>query len=223
LSKAEGFILPNHDTGRILLAESQRNTIETDPSVVVTNSSANEYDSADESSVCSTPLPPLKKLDGVKINEPSSAPAKGNKSSSASKVNSAPVGKLKSVKIKDDPPLAIVIKELNDLKLQFSKNQSSYSINNHQVPQNSLQNKYKTQFKKSCDLCGLNNHLSENCYKVLFCKKCERTDHRTCDHAEYISTMNMYQDLKILGRSSSRSHIKDHQNASFYLAHTVDV
>ncbi|GKF15058.1 hypothetical protein Tco_0056520, partial [Tanacetum coccineum] len=33
LSKAEGFILPNHDTGRILPAESQRNT--TDPSVVV--------------------------------------------------------------------------------------------------------------------------------------------------------------------------------------------
>ncbi|GJU51904.1 retrovirus-related pol polyprotein from transposon TNT 1-94 [Tanacetum coccineum] len=139
LSEAEGFILPNHDT-------------------------------ADESSVCSTPLPPLKKLDGaeptsgsktiksilrskstfkakalkgVKINEPSSAPAKGNKSSSASKVNSAPAGKLKSVKIKDDHPLAI----------------------------------------------------------------CERTDHRTCDHAKYISTMNMSQHLKNLGRSSSRSHI----------------
>ncbi|GJZ76108.1 retrovirus-related pol polyprotein from transposon TNT 1-94, partial [Tanacetum coccineum] len=200
LSEAEGFILPNHDT------------------------------------VCSTPLPPLKKLDGVEpisgpktiksilkskstfkaetlkgviINEPSSAPAKDNKSSSASKVNSAPAGKLKSVKIKDDPPLAIVMKELNNLKLQFSKNQSSYSRNTQpqQVPQNALQNKYKTQFKKSCDLCGLNNHLSENCYKVLFCKKCERTDHRTCDHAEYISTMNMSQHLKSLGRSSSRSKI----------------
>nr|GEY27173.1 retrovirus-related Pol polyprotein from transposon TNT 1-94 [Tanacetum cinerariifolium] len=35
------------------------------------------------------------------------APAKGNKSSSASKVHSAPVDKLKSVKIKDDPPLDI--------------------------------------------------------------------------------------------------------------------
>ncbi|GKB30339.1 retrovirus-related pol polyprotein from transposon TNT 1-94 [Tanacetum coccineum] len=38
LSEAEGFILPNHDTGRILPAESQRNT--TDPSVAVTDSSA---------------------------------------------------------------------------------------------------------------------------------------------------------------------------------------
>ncbi|GJU90723.1 retrovirus-related pol polyprotein from transposon TNT 1-94 [Tanacetum coccineum] len=44
-----------------------------------------------------------------------------------SKVNSAPAGKLKSVKIKDDPLLAIVMKELNELKLQISKNQSSYS------------------------------------------------------------------------------------------------
>ncbi|GKD70506.1 hypothetical protein Tco_1324596, partial [Tanacetum coccineum] len=134
LSEAEGFILLNHDT-----------------------------DSTDESSVCSTPLPPLKKLDGAEpisgpktiksilrlkstfkaealkgviINEPSSAPAKGNKISSTSKVHSAPAGKLKSVKIEDDPPLAIVMKELNDLKLQISKNQSSYSRNNQpqQVP-----------------------------------------------------------------------------------------
>ncbi|GJY36664.1 hypothetical protein Tco_0422042 [Tanacetum coccineum] len=112
LSEAEGFIMPNHDT-------------------------ATDYNSTDESSVCSTPLPPLKKLDGTEpisrtktiklilrskstfkvdalkgviINEPSSAPAKDNKNPSASKVHSAPAGKLKSVKIKDDPPLAIVMK-----------------------------------------------------------------------------------------------------------------
>ncbi|GJX45973.1 hypothetical protein Tco_0262649 [Tanacetum coccineum] len=68
-----------------------------------------------------------KSLKGVKINEPSSSPAKGNKSSSASKVNS-----------------------------------------------------------------------------LLLC---ESTDHRTCDHAECISTMNMSQHLKSLGRSSSKSKI----------------
>ncbi|GKB43231.1 hypothetical protein Tco_0888173 [Tanacetum coccineum] len=148
LSKAEGFILPNYDTGRILPAESQRNT--TDPSVAVTDSSTTIYDSTDESLVCSTLFPPLKKLNGAEpisgpktiksilrskstfktetlkgviINEPSSAPAKGNKSSSASKVHSAPAGKLKSVKIEDNPPLAIVMKELNNLKLQVSRNQ----------------------------------------------------------------------------------------------------
>nr|GFB78754.1 hypothetical protein [Tanacetum cinerariifolium] len=107
---------------------------------------------ANESSVCSILLPLLKKLDGAEpisgpktlksilrskstfknealkdviINYLSSAPAKGNKSSSASKVHSAPAG----VKIKDDLPLAIIMKELHNLKLQFSKNQSSHSRN----------------------------------------------------------------------------------------------
>nr|GEU94551.1 retrovirus-related Pol polyprotein from transposon TNT 1-94 [Tanacetum cinerariifolium] len=102
LSKDEGFILPNYDTSRILLAESQRNT--TNPSVAVINSIVTDYGSVDESLVYSTPLPPLKKLDGAEpisgpktiksilkstfkaetlkgviINEPSLAPAKGKK------------------------------------------------------------------------------------------------------------------------------------------------
>nr|GEU71722.1 retrovirus-related Pol polyprotein from transposon TNT 1-94 [Tanacetum cinerariifolium] len=69
LFEAEGFILPNHNTSRILLSESQRNT--TDSSVAVTDSSTTDYDSADEFLVCSIPLPPLKKLDGA---EPISGP-----------------------------------------------------------------------------------------------------------------------------------------------------
>nr|GEW12922.1 hypothetical protein [Tanacetum cinerariifolium] len=110
----------------------------------------------DESLVCSTRLLPLKKLDfakhvsgpktvksilklkftfkaktlkGITLNEPSSAPARGNKSSSASKTNLSPAGKLKNVNVKNDPPLAMVIKELNELKLQISKKKSSYSRN----------------------------------------------------------------------------------------------
>nr|GEV85089.1 retrovirus-related Pol polyprotein from transposon TNT 1-94 [Tanacetum cinerariifolium] len=63
LFKTESFIMPNHDTGRILLAELQRNT--TDHSVDVTDSSVIIYDLANESLVCSTPLPLLKKLDGA--------------------------------------------------------------------------------------------------------------------------------------------------------------
>ncbi|GJU51806.1 hypothetical protein Tco_1221361 [Tanacetum coccineum] len=156
LSEAESFIMPNHNTGRILPEESQRNI--TDPPVAITDSSVTDYSSADISSVYSTPLPLLKKLDGdepvsrpktiksilkskstfkaealkgVILNEPSPTSAKGNKNTSASKVNSAPAGKLKNVKIKDDLPLAIVIKELNKVKLQNSKTQSSYSKNIH--------------------------------------------------------------------------------------------
>ncbi|GJZ59535.1 hypothetical protein Tco_0615351 [Tanacetum coccineum] len=183
LSEAEGFILPNHDTGRILPAESQRNT--TDPSVAFTNSSTTDYDSTDESSVCSTPLPPLKKLEGAEpifgpktiksilkskftlkaealkgviINEPSSAPAKGNKSSSASKVHSAPASKLKSVKIKDDPSLAIVMKELNSLKLQ----DYLFRKINPRNPQHAF---------KRCEACGSSNHTITDHYDIEWVQK----------------------------------------------------
>ncbi|GKD76344.1 hypothetical protein Tco_1338965, partial [Tanacetum coccineum] len=145
-SEAEDSTLPKHDNSEVTSNESQRNT--TDPSVVVSDSSATNYDPANESLVCSTPLPPLKKLDGVEhvsrpkiikstlksnftfkaetlkgiiINELSSAPSRGKKSSSASKTNSAPTGKLKNVKIEDVPLLPIAMKELNELKLQISK------------------------------------------------------------------------------------------------------
>nr|GEU39320.1 hypothetical protein [Tanacetum cinerariifolium] len=189
LSEAEDSTLPNHNT------------------------------EADKSSICSTPLLPLKKLDGaepsygpktiksilkskstfktktlkgITLNEPSPAPARGNKSSSTSKTNSAPAGKLKNVNVEDDPPLAMVMKELNELKLQISKKKSSYSRNKNtkQVPLNALQNKYKTQSKTNCKLCGQYNHLFENCYEVLFCKKCKRTNHKTCDHAEFMSSIH---------------------------------
>ncbi|GJU24767.1 hypothetical protein Tco_1163388 [Tanacetum coccineum] len=93
-----------------------------------------EYSTLSNHDTGKDPLPPLKKLTGAEpiakpktiksilkskstfkaetskgiiLNEPSSAPARGNKSSSASKTNSAPAGKLKNVKMEDDPPLAI--------------------------------------------------------------------------------------------------------------------
>ncbi|GJT69047.1 hypothetical protein Tco_1028333 [Tanacetum coccineum] len=247
-SETKDSNIPNQDTNEVPSNESQRNT--TDPSVVVSDSSATDYGSANESLVCSTPLLLLKKLDGaepgsgpkiiksilkskstfkaetlkvITINKPSSAPARG-KSYSASKTNSAPGGKLKNVKMKDDPPLAIVMKELNKLKLQISKRKSSYSRNKNaqQVPPNALQNRYKTQFKMNCDLCGQNNHLCENCYEVLFCKKCKRTNHRTCDHAEFMSSMNANQHHTGQGESFSRLDFQGIQYL-FLPAYTVDL
>nr|GEX22521.1 retrovirus-related Pol polyprotein from transposon TNT 1-94 [Tanacetum cinerariifolium] len=204
--EAEGFILPNHNAGRILPAESQRNT--TNPSVVITDSLATDcdssYNSADEFVVCSTPLPPLKKLDGAEpisgpktiksilksksifkaktlkgviINESSSAPAKDNESSSASKVNLAPAGKLKSVKIKYDPPLAIVMKELNNLKLQFFKNQSSYSRNTQPQQDISLEREINLRnlqhaFKR-CEAYGSSTNTTTDHYGIEWFKSGE--------------------------------------------------
>ncbi|GKE21775.1 hypothetical protein Tco_1433287 [Tanacetum coccineum] len=161
LFEAEHSTMPNHDTDKVPSDEMERNM--TDPSISIFDSSMTDYDSAGESSICSTPLHLLEKL-------------------------AATTGKLKNVKIEDDPPLAIVMKELNELKLQMSKNKSSYSRNKNsqQVPPNALQNKYKTQFKMNCELCGKNNHLSENGYEVLYV-------------SIKLANVNLHQDPDILG------------------------
>ncbi|GJV49850.1 retrovirus-related pol polyprotein from transposon TNT 1-94 [Tanacetum coccineum] len=143
-------------------------------------------DSADESLVCSTPLPPLKKLD---IAEP------GNKSSLASKVNSAPAGKLKSVKIKDDHHLAIVIKELNDLKLQISKNQLCGSYDHDTNGHNriiSLEREINPRnpqhaFKR-CEACGSSTHTTTDHYDIEWFKKGPKVvfgDDSTCTTESY--------------------------------------
>nr|GEX19736.1 hypothetical protein [Tanacetum cinerariifolium] len=262
LSKAEGFILPNHDTGRILLAESQRNT--TDPLVAVTDSSTTEYDLVGESLVCSTPLSPLKKLDGAEpvsrpktiksilrskstfkaktlkgiiINEPSSAPVKGSKISLASKVNSSLAGKLKSMKIEDNPPLAVIMKELNNLKLQISKNQSSYSRNKQpqQVPQYALQNKNKTSSSRyeiprpskrvfpPCIHCGCIDHLSNECLYYPIYGLCGSYDHDTNGHNMIISlereinSRNPQQAFKRCEACGSSTHTTtDHYDIKWF-------
>ncbi|GKD37843.1 hypothetical protein Tco_1258050 [Tanacetum coccineum] len=138
LSVAEGSILPNHDSKRILSAETQTNTTDS-PAV-------NHSSETDESLVCNDSHSPLEKLGGaepvsgpktvksilrsnftsknkvlkgVTLKEPQSTPTKSKVS--ASKANSNPARKLKEIKIEDDPPLAAIMKEFNDLKIQFSK------------------------------------------------------------------------------------------------------
>ncbi|GJR46549.1 hypothetical protein Tco_1314652 [Tanacetum coccineum] len=131
-SEAKDSTLPNHDTDEVPSNKSQRNI--TDPLAIVFDSSVSDYDLADESLVCSTPLLPLKKLDGVE-------PGSGLKTT-----NSAHAGNLKNVKVEDDPPLAMVMKELNGLKLQISKKKSSYSRN-----KNTLNRKRETPHAKKVE------------------------------------------------------------------------
>ncbi|GJV63043.1 hypothetical protein Tco_1473871 [Tanacetum coccineum] len=155
-------------------------------------------------------------LKGITINEPSSAPA-GGKSSSTSKTYSAPAGKLKFMKMEDDPPLAIVIKELNELKLQISKKKSSYSRNKN--AQQCKRTNYRTydhadfMFSMnanqhhngqgesssrsrpsrpsvsfpSCIHYGYNDHHSTDCLYYPTCEICRSYDHDTHDHNMIIS------------------------------------
>ncbi|GJZ57382.1 retrovirus-related pol polyprotein from transposon TNT 1-94 [Tanacetum coccineum] len=111
--KRPSFVKSSADDTKVTIPGVERPWNTTDPSVAFIDSSATDYDLADESSV-STPLPPLKKLEG---DEPISGP--------------------KTIK------------------------------------------------------------------SIL---KCERIDHRTCDHAEYMSTMNMSQHLKTIKTLLSTLH-----------------
>ncbi|GJV99922.1 hypothetical protein Tco_1555174 [Tanacetum coccineum] len=188
LSETEDSIVPNQDTDEVPSNESQT----TNPSVVFSNSPPTNYDSADESLVCSTPLSPVKKLDGaepisgpktfksilkskstfkaktlkgITINEPSSAPT-GGKSSLAFKTYSAPAGKLKIVKIEDDPPLAIVMKELNELKLQITK-KKIISLRRGINPRN------PQHVTKNCETCGSNVHTTSDHNDIEWFRKRE--------------------------------------------------
>nr|GFD09498.1 hypothetical protein [Tanacetum cinerariifolium] len=100
-SEAEDSTLPNHNTNEyvaLLLLPMKK------------------LDGAERSSGPKTVKSILKSkstfkaetLKGITLNEPSSALARSNKISSAFKTNSAPDGKLKNMKMKDDPPLAMV-------------------------------------------------------------------------------------------------------------------
>ncbi|GJT86057.1 retrovirus-related pol polyprotein from transposon TNT 1-94 [Tanacetum coccineum] len=163
LSKAKNSTLPNHDTDKVPSDESERNM--TDHLVVVSDFSVTDYDQ-------------LMNLHVI-IDEPSSAPAKDNISISISKTNSAPASKLKDVKIEDDPPLAIIMKELNELKLQISKNKyTGITLTKVNPPQDldlkdlflsayimgfiSLRREIKPRnpehVTKNCETCGSNVH-----------------------------------------------------------------
>ncbi|GJS31363.1 retrovirus-related pol polyprotein from transposon TNT 1-94 [Tanacetum coccineum] len=131
-------------------------------------------------------------LKGIIINESSSALARVNKSSLASKTNLALAGKFKNVKMEDDPPLAIVIKELNELKLQISKKKSSYSKNKnaqqHHTGQGesssrSIPSRPSVSFP-SCIHCGYNDHHSNDCLYYPTYEICGSYDHDT--HAMFI-------------------------------------
>ncbi|GJR14534.1 hypothetical protein Tco_0797186 [Tanacetum coccineum] len=127
----------------------------------MTDSSAIDYDTADESLICITPLPLLEKLDGVEpvsrpntiksilksnstfkaetlkgvtINEPTSAPAKGNKNVSASKINLAPAGKLKNMKMEDDIPLRGEALQAKKVEAFQSKKVKSSNANRSKIP-----------------------------------------------------------------------------------------
>ncbi|GKE55211.1 hypothetical protein Tco_1494396, partial [Tanacetum coccineum] len=120
------------------------------------------------------PLPSLEKLTGITINKPSSAPARGNKSSSVSKTNSAPAGESSSRSRPARPAIpfpSCIHYGYNDHKsndyvyypiyeIYESYDHDTYGHNRI----NSLRRRIKTRnpqhVTKNCDTCGSNVHTT---------------------------------------------------------------
>ncbi|GJU92994.1 hypothetical protein Tco_1317750 [Tanacetum coccineum] len=145
LSETEDSTLSNHDSGKHPLLPQEKLTGAKPVSGPKTIKSILKSNSTFKA----------KTLKGIIINEPSSAPARGNKSSLASKTNSTLAGKLKNVKMEDDPPLAILMKELNELKLQISRNKSSY-FRNKNSQQYSKRSSFALKGNSDSDCAGCN-------------------------------------------------------------------
>ncbi|GJU18476.1 retrovirus-related pol polyprotein from transposon TNT 1-94 [Tanacetum coccineum] len=128
-------------------------------------------------SITSSYKPKLSKTEDSTLSNHETTHVRGNKSSSVSNTNSAPASKLKNVKMEDDPPLAIVMKELNELKLQISKNKSSYfrNKNSQQDFQDSPDDEEDTRSSQKfssakaigqteCHKCSKNDHFARDCW-----------------------------------------------------------
>ncbi|GJV97764.1 retrovirus-related pol polyprotein from transposon TNT 1-94 [Tanacetum coccineum] len=118
------------------------------------------HDIADESSVCSTLLPPLEKLAGAE-----------------------PVSRPKTIKS--------ILKSNSTFKAEALKGV--------------IINEPSAAFAKASTSKTNPDHAAQTSHLTPEIKNLNRTDHRTCDHAEYMSTINMSQHLKSRGGSSSRS------------------
>ncbi|GKE74879.1 hypothetical protein Tco_1536920, partial [Tanacetum coccineum] len=40
------------------------------------------------------------------------------------------------------------------------------------------------------------NHSTDDCYRILYCMKCKREDHRTLDHEMYIALLKRSENYK---------------------------
>ncbi|GJT22347.1 hypothetical protein Tco_0892284 [Tanacetum coccineum] len=165
LSKVEDSTLSNHDTGKWMNLQ-----------FIVPPSSLEKLNGVEPISRPKTIKSILKlkftfkaeTLKGIIINESFSATARGNKSSPAFKTNSAPAGKLKNVKMEDDPLLAI------------------YHTGQGESSSRSRPSRPVIHFLPYIH-CGYNDHKSDDCVYYPICEIYGSYDHDNHDHNRIIS------------------------------------
>ncbi|GJV80146.1 retrovirus-related pol polyprotein from transposon TNT 1-94 [Tanacetum coccineum] len=99
-------------------------------------------------------------------------------------------------KVKTDDQVS-KINELTKLSDNSSK-QSQDSKPNGKNPNSSkpVRPKPLQKPKLKCELCNYTNNSTDDCYRILYCMKCKREDHRTSDHDMYIASLRSSQIYK---------------------------
>ncbi|GJW32950.1 retrovirus-related pol polyprotein from transposon TNT 1-94 [Tanacetum coccineum] len=100
-------------------------------------------------------------------------------------------------------------KLLNSLmKFIRSYSESSKSVNSSKLSQESKLNGKNTDSSKpirpkslqkpklKCELYHYTNHSTNECYRILYCMKCKKEDHRTSDHDMYVVSLNSSKNYK---------------------------
>ncbi|GJZ40230.1 retrovirus-related pol polyprotein from transposon TNT 1-94 [Tanacetum coccineum] len=207
--------LPNFNTGRILVPESQA-VNESLESTEILNTPESSKDSEAESL---TPLPPLKNLQGAspssevmpltfQPHSPKERPGLGimkhtkpETQDSSNKSVSGTVTMLIDEKVNSN-------QKTQESNSKIQKTESSKSVDSSRMSQDSkpkVQNTsssqslrpkpiQKPQFK--CELCHYTNHLTDDFYRILYYMICKMEDHRTSDHEMYIASLKRSENYK---------------------------
>ncbi|GJY39924.1 hypothetical protein Tco_0426288 [Tanacetum coccineum] len=207
--------LPNFNTGRILVPESQA-VNESLESTKTLNTPESSKDSEAESL---TPLPPLKNLQGAspssevmpltfQPHSPKERPGLGimkhtkpETQDSSNKSVSGTVTMLIDEKVNSN-------QKTQESNSKIQKTESSKSVDSSKMSQDSKPKVQNTGSSKSlrpkpiqkpqlkCELCHYTNHSTDDCYRILYCMICKREDHRTSDHEMYIASLKRSENYK---------------------------
>ncbi|GJR39791.1 hypothetical protein Tco_1215475 [Tanacetum coccineum] len=91
---------------------------------------------------------------------------------------------------------------------QIQQTESSKSVDSSKMSQDSKPKVQNVGSSKSlrpkpiqkpqlkCELCHYTNHLTDDCYRFLYCMICKREDHRTSDHEMYTDSLKRSKNYK---------------------------
>ncbi|GJU91494.1 retrovirus-related pol polyprotein from transposon TNT 1-94 [Tanacetum coccineum] len=119
------------------------------------------------------------------------------------------------VTVCDTEPLTSLVPtkvKINDQESKIDEltkvSKSSKSVNSSKLSQESKPNGKNTDSSKpvkpkplhkpklKCELCHYTNHSTDDCYRILYCMKCKKEDHRTSDHDMYVTSLNNSKNYK---------------------------